>query len=285
MVAVTIHRTDEGRRLLTDWCEAKLESWPSAERSTFDTSLGRTHVTASGSASGAPAVLWLPGTNFNAALSVDVATTIAPLTRFIVVDLPGQPGLSADEALGRDRMDRYGTWLGEVLAELAEPSVVVAGHSLGAAIALSAPPSDAVEHLVLIGPAGLARVKVTARLLAISLPWLFRPNRRRAEAMTRYMQHESSPVDPDLVAWMELVARHTKQVGAPGPLPPADVERWRSRATIVTGSDDAFFPADRLAKPTGQLLATTVRTIEGAGHLAPDEQPGRLREIVAEHLG
>lgn len=276
----TIYRSAEGEAIVREWCENRLAAWAAPhERVVLDGPLGPTHVTVAGS--GSPAVVWLPGTNFNAATSGALAAHVARSRRVYVVDLPGQPGLSSPTRLGRDRMQRYGAWLGDVVARLDEP-VVVAGHSLGAAIALAASPSDSILGIALIGPAGLRGVRVTPRLLAVSTPWMLRPSPDRAGALLSYMQHPSSAVDGDLAEWLDLVARHTRPVGAPGPLPRTDLERWRGAATVVVGEADAFFPPSRLREIAEESLQTGIRVVEGAGHLVPDEQPERLATLLEE---
>ena len=250
---------------------------------TVQTSLGPTHLAATGA--GSATVLWLPGTNFSAATSEVPARALGGRYRVWVADLPGQPGLSAATELGRDRIARYGPWVDEVVAEIgADGPLLLVGHSLGAAVALAATPSGRVAGAVLVGPSGLSRVRVTPSLLRVSVLWVARPTTDRAAALIRYMQHDASPLDPELVVWLDLVARHTRQGGAPGPLPADVVGRWRGRALVLTGVADRFFPANRLRAPALDRLDTTVEEIDGAGHLLPDEQPMAMADAIDRFL-
>ena len=77
-----------------------------------------------------------------------------------------------------------------------------------------------------------------------------------------------------LVEWMALAARSTRTSGAPGPLPPEVLARWRGHdVRVLTGEDDVFFPPDRLADPALSLLGVQLEVVRGAGHLLPDQRP------------
>ena len=283
---MSIYRTPEGEELLRGWCQAAVDEGPWRARRSIETSLGPTHVAVVGE--GSPSVLWLPGTNFNAAVHASLAAQAGRSCTFHVVDLPGQPGLSSSDDLGRDRMARYGPWVIEVVQQVADEPMIVAGHSLGAAVALSAAPSPSIAALALFGPAGLAKVRITPTLLTTSIPWMVRPSAANATRLLRYMQHPSSPVDDQLVEWLALVSRHTKQVGAPGPLSSEDLARWRSKVTVITGAGDRFFPPERLVPRARQLLDAAVDVVGDSGHLVPDEQPDRviqiLLDLATEHM-
>lgn len=129
------------------------------ERTVVDAGGAQTHVVSAGT--GATTVVFVPGTNFNAAASLPLATAlVAAGHRVSLLDVPGQPGLSSG---GRDlcggRLSWYGTWLDEVIDETSPGSVVVMGHSFGAAIALSGA-SRHIERLVLVSPGGLTGLRL-----------------------------------------------------------------------------------------------------------------------------
>ena len=64
--------------------------------------------------------------------------------------------------------------------------ILLAGHSRGAAVALSADP-DAVHGLVLFSPAGLIEVRPTIQMLRATLPWAVRRNNAGARRLLDYM--------------------------------------------------------------------------------------------------
>ncbi|MFI8520889.1 alpha/beta fold hydrolase [Streptomyces sp. NPDC085481] len=104
----------------------------------FEANGAKTHVVVAGG--GKTTVVVVPGTNFNAATVLPLATALARRHRTVLADVPGQPGLSSGErGLAQGRLAWYGPWLSEVVGACVSGSgpVVVLGHSFGAAIALS----------------------------------------------------------------------------------------------------------------------------------------------------
>jgi pimeloyl-ACP methyl ester carboxylesterase len=239
------------------------------------TPIGDTVVLTAGS--GAPVVL-LPGTNFTSCTWLDVIDTLAAKRRVLAVDLPGQPGLSAP---ARPREPAaYGQWLPTVLSELGLTDAVLVGHSLGGRIALlGASQGPPVSSLALFNPAGLTRLRVTARVLAETLPWLVRPTPRAAERLVGLMT--TRPVPQYLAEWMSLVGRHVRTSLAPAPLSDDVLQRVVVPVRVYAGQHDPFLPGPALAKGAARLRATAVVTVAGAGHLLPHERP----ELVLSAVG
>jgi pimeloyl-ACP methyl ester carboxylesterase len=270
-----LYRSPAHEASIRDWCTERLAGWdrPHTTREVA-TSLGRTHLTEAGT--GDDLCLYLPGTNFNAATSTRVLTELAGTCRVVCADLPGQPGLSA-AARPDDETPAYARWLAEVLAAAVQGApprrVVLAGHSRGAAVALTADPAS-VDGLVLLSPAGLAKVRITPSLLAHTLGWLMWPTPARSRRVVDLMAGPGDGALDDVVAWMTLVARGTRTTGAPGPLPEELPARWRDRPVrVLVGEHDAFFPLRRLAPAARRLLGTEVEVVPRTGHLLVDQRP------------
>lgn len=279
---MSIHRTIDGPRRIAQWCEAGLDRWPLHDRTLLDSPLGPTHMTSAGN--GPRTLVWLPGTNFNAAVHADLARRLVEDGRFRLrlIDLPGQPGLSSAEKPGKDRLARYGHWLPTILASIDDGApITLVGHSLGAAVVLASEPSNRVDEAVLLSPAGLAKLRITLKLLRVTIPWMVRPTRDRAAALTHYMTHPQSPSFDEVDELLELAARHTRPDGAPPPLPPRTVEQWRGRARVITGDLDPFLPPDRLREPARKHLGVEVEVVTNAGHLLAEEQPEQLISLLA----
>lgn len=236
----------------------------------------QTHVLLAGD--GATTVVFVPGTNFNAAASLPLATAlVAAGHRVLLVDVPGQPGLSSGErALSDGRLSWYGAWLNEVIERISSEPVAVMGHSFGAAIALSTD-SPRISRLVLVSPGGLTGLRLTPAVLAASAAWFLRPAPTHSARLLRTMLAPGHQPREDLVAWMTLVARHSRSSGAPGAavLPTRTIPRL-----VVTGEHDVFLPPRRLVTAVRSTLGAELGVVSEAGHLVVEERPEYLSTLL-----
>ena len=281
-----LYRSDAAQERVQGWCRARLETFAEAHETMFiGTRAGPIHVLHAGS-DPVTLVVYLPGTNFNAATSLSFIGSLTALGEVVVLDLPGQPGLSTPQRPTRE--DPSGrSWVSEVVTELRasdEQRVVLIGHSRGAADALSVAPSDA-DAVVLVNPAGLARVTITPRLLRSSLPWMLRPTAARSSALLSLMSAPGYQPSPEHVEWLTMVAQDTRTTGAPGPVPRAWTDRWRTRpAAVLTGEHDAFFPHRKIATAARDRLGIQATEVEGVGHLSVEEAPGSVASEISRFL-
>ena len=90
----SVYRSAEGQHAVQGWCSRRLDRWTVPHiRGHVGTGAGMTHRVSTGS--GPPTVVVVPGTNANAALCEPLAAVLAPRWPTMLLDLPGQPGLSA----------------------------------------------------------------------------------------------------------------------------------------------------------------------------------------------
>ncbi|MFD3748037.1 alpha/beta fold hydrolase [Nocardia sp. NPDC058633] len=284
----SVYKNLDCQRMVRDRCVRRLDAWDAPhERGEISTVAGPTSVVALGPAPtrAEPSIALVPGTNMNAALSLEIAGSLARRWHTVVFDVPGQPGLSADRRPRRGRTQWYGEWLAEALERTIRGPVVVVGHSLGGAIALSCP-SPQITGRVLVSPAGLARLAVTPSVLAATVPWLARPTTTRTRRLLRHMVAPGHQVPDELTEWMTLVARCCRSSLAPMPLPPETLAARRTSTTLVaTGRHDVFLPPNRIGPATRHRLGIGLRVLDGAGHLVLDEQPGAVVDLVDEVIG
>ncbi|MFH8363881.1 alpha/beta fold hydrolase [Streptomyces anulatus] len=282
----SVYRSEQARAEVRRWCVSRIEGSGMAHaRSEVTTTAGGTGVVTAGPEPvvGEPSVVLLPGTNMNAALCLPVADVLARDRRVVVLDLPGQPGLSADLRPRAKRLSWYGKWLTEALAQAVPGPVVVVGHSLGGAVALACDAPQIVGR-VLLSSAGLVRLRVPVPLLAATVPWLLRPTVARSTALVRHMAAPGRGYVADsLGEWMDLVGRCCRTSLAPLPLPSGLLELRRSVPTlVVTGQFDPFLPPRELGPAARRRLGAEFRLIKGAGHLLLDESPEAVLVAVRE---
>ncbi|MFJ3437123.1 alpha/beta fold hydrolase [Streptomyces cyaneofuscatus] len=282
----SVYRDANAQQEVRRWCENRIAEWGMPHvRGEVVTSAGVTSFLTAGPEprDGEPGVVLLPGTNMNAALCLPLAGALARGRRVTVLDLPGQPGLSAGGRPRARRMAWYGQWLSEALEPVAPGPAVVVGHPLGGAVALACD-SRRIVGRVLLSSAGITRLRVPAPLLASTVPWLLRPSVARSAALLRRMAAPGwGEVSGNLSTWMDLVARCCRTSLAPPPLPPALLERRRPVPTlVVTGRFDPFLPPRVLGPSARRRLGAEFRVTEGAGHLLLDEAPEAVLALVEE---
>ncbi|WP_405442271.1 alpha/beta hydrolase [Streptomyces avidinii] len=273
----SIYRSAAGREHIRRWCTDRLDAWPVPHERTTVTANGvLTHLVTTGS--DPTTVVFVPGTNFNAAASLPLATAlVAAGHRLVLPDVPGQPGLSSEKrTVSGGRLSWYGTWLSEVLETVTAGPAVVIGHSFGAAIALSSP-SPRIDRLVLVSPGGLGKLCLAPGLPAASATWFMRPTPARSTRLLHAMLAPGHQPRAELVEWMTLVARHSRSSGAPGR---ADLPRHAVPRLVASGAHDAFLPPRRLAPVVRATLGTGLHVIPDAGHLVVEEHPDRLAALV-----
>ena len=89
----SVYKNPGGQRAVRQWCSQALAQadFPLTS-ATLVTSVGRVELTSAGA--GRPRVVLVPGTGFNAAVTLPWLQALSARWATTVVDLPGQPGLS-----------------------------------------------------------------------------------------------------------------------------------------------------------------------------------------------
>jgi pimeloyl-ACP methyl ester carboxylesterase len=204
------------------------------------------------------------------------------VARVVALDLPGHGPLGGR---GHPSVAAYQAWLDAVLIALADGPVVLAGHSMGGAIAqaeaLARP--ERLAGLVLVGTG--ARLRVLARLVH-----LLRENPREGQRLIQDLSF--APGAPR--ECMELVDR-VLRAGAPL-VTLADYlacDRFDVRERLASMRTPTLVLAgveDRLTPPAyGRFLAEAIpgaRLVEipAAGHFPQLEQPVAVNAAIREFL-
>lgn len=281
MVGVTsVYKNAQGRDTIRRWCRDRLAAWSVPHEATMvATACGDTHVLSVGEADST--VVFVPGTTMNAAACLPWSEALSQRHRVLTVDVPGQPGLSAEERPRRGRSAWYAHLLAEVLDATADTAIVV-GNSLGAAIALACD-SPRITGRVLVSPGGIIRLAVSPSLMWRSTAWLLAPSPRTTTRMLELFVAPGDAPPPAEVEWMTLVARHCRSTLAPPPLPPRLLaDRARTPCLVSTGEYDRFLSPARLGPAVAKHLGAELRVRPGMGHLTTPDRVREVAELVDE---
>jgi pimeloyl-ACP methyl ester carboxylesterase len=234
---------------------------------------------------GLPQVVVVPGTGHCAAAILAWLEALSVRWAVTAVDLPGQPGLSDPRRPRRDRLAWYGRVLDEALAAAGLEEVVLAGNSLGAAVALAAA-SPRIAARALISPAGIVRLSVDPLLALASARWLLRPVPASTRSMLRLFTAPGEEPPEAEVEWMTLMAASCRTTLAPPPLPAGLLARRAAVPCVVgTGEHDRFLPPRRLAPAVRQAMGLDLRVLPGMGHLTTPGHLEKVVSLVAEAVG
>ncbi len=202
--------------------------------------------------------------------------------RVLTIDLPGH---GRSTLPGRDLVADYAADVIGLLDALSIPAAVVAGHSLGGAVAqqmaLSYP--DRVAGLILVGTG--ARLRVHSTILdhivpepvetgAMIVQWEYAPG--TSQAVLDKSQRQLLTTDPQVIRGDYSACNRFDIM--------ADVGRIMAPALIIVGSEDRMTPvkySEYLAKnlPNAKLVV-----IEKAGHMVALEQSEAVARAVQEWL-
>lgn len=271
--------------------------WPNRDASLFVTAGGlRWHVQVMGSG---PVLLLVHGT----AAATHSWRALAPLLarRFTVVapDLPGH-GFTDTPATHRLSLPGMAGLLGTLLGALELRPALVAGHSAGAAILLRMALDGTIAPRAVVGlnaallPHGEAHADIfsgTARLL-VELPFVPRLLAWRASQASvteRLLRNTGSRIEPRGVALYARLFRHPSHVGAAlrmmanWNLRPLlrDLPRLAPPLILVVGTNDRAVPPRQADRVRALLPSARIVPVAGLGHLAHEERPEAVAEIIA----
>ena len=223
--------------------------------------------------------------------------------RFTVVapDLPGH-GFTDMPPYSHLSLPRVSRGLRELLQSLRLKPAVAVGHSAGAAIIVRMSLDGGMEPDRLIsingallpfdGAPGLL-FPVMAKLLFLNpfTPRLFagQVNRKRVE---RLLVNTGSEIDPDGVAFYERLLAFPSHVAAAlglmanWELQPVvkDLPRLTAPLMLIVGERDQAIPPGGAEKVRKLAREATICSLPGLGHLAHEEEPVEVAEIVTKFV-
>ncbi|WP_158883319.1 alpha/beta fold hydrolase [Amycolatopsis anabasis] len=285
-----IYRSDAGARLLRERYLKELEFWPvENERLHVPTPEGETFVIASGPATAPPLVL-LHGSGGNSTQWLDRISDLATRFRVYVVDVIGEPGLSAPSRPPL-RSDKYAVWLDAVLDFLELERVSIMAISFGGWLALdyATRRPERVRRLALSCPAGVGRAKKGFLVKAILLNLLGRRGRRMSVAGV--LGPGLSTLEPAVVTrvieQVQLVSRNFRFRPGDVPVFGDDVLRELTMPVhVLVGAQDVMFDAGETKRRLEAAAPhATVRLLPGVGHFVPARPDEELEFLTSAEQG
>ena len=273
--------------------------WPHADASRFIRAAALDwHVQTFGAG---PAILLLHGSGAASHSWRDIAPRLALTHSVIVPDLPGH-GLTSRPVDDRFTLDAMAEDLGTLLATLGAQPVAIAGHSAGAAIALrmaltceASDPLNAVigVNAALSTPSGIATTLFEPVRALARTPFVASFTAMLAESDTIFrglLASTGSRVSAEQSELYRTFARSPEHTSAlmrmfsswdVNPMLTA-LPSLKTPVTFIVGANDDWVPPSQSERVARALPNARVVTLGGAGHLAHEELPARVADIISE---
>jgi pimeloyl-ACP methyl ester carboxylesterase len=252
MSTESIYKSLAGKSEIMALYDAVLASWP-VDHETFDlpTRHGSTFIIASGEKSASPLVL-LHGSASNAVSWVGDVVEYSQHFRVYAVDLPGEPGKSAEN---RPPWNGPGftEWLEDVLDGLKIPKTALLGLSQGGwtALRFATTRPERVTRLVLLAPSGVMPTRPAFILKAVILSLFGRWGAVRINRIVFGKQ----PIHPEAVNFMDAIMAHFKARMCKEYLFSDDeLRRLNMPTLLIGGKEDALIPVESVARRMQKLV-------------------------------
>jgi pimeloyl-ACP methyl ester carboxylesterase len=201
-------------------------------------------------------------------------------TPVLALDLPGH-GARAGEPLLAPRVAAYAAWVRDHLHTAGITHAVLAGHSLGSAIALrlALDHPALITHAVLIGAGARLRVLPAVLDLARSDP---------ARAMTQLVELGHAPEHAELARAYHAALAPT----APGALANdlaacddfdvmSELPALRVPTSILVGAHDRLTPPKYAQYLADHIAGARLQVLPDAGHYVMDEAPAAVAAALS----
>ena len=264
---ISVYRSAKGRTDIVTAYEALLRQWPvPSERLNIGTAFGNTHIIRCGNPRGEPLML-RHGTSGNSATWMGDVARWAGRYRILVVDIPGEPGLSADRRLKLSEGETT-RWLSEVVTFFWAP-VHLVGTSLGGWMAtrFTVDTPDSVSSLSLIAASGFAPQRIGFLFKAAALSLLGDWGLERVLQRVCY----NAPLPPEAKRFCLLVSKHFIPVKEIVPVfSDAELSRLRESAVPVLyfgGKKDVMLRTPKSAQRISDCVPAREIHVRDTGHV------------------
>jgi pimeloyl-ACP methyl ester carboxylesterase len=240
-----IYKSPAGKNEIMALYDAVLARWPVVYE-TFDlpTRHGSTFVIASGKKSAPPLVL-LHGAASNAVSWVGDMIEYSQHFRVYAVDLPGEPGKSAEIRPAWDGPD-FAEWLEDVLNGLGIEKSALLGISQGGwtALRFATRHPERVTRLVLLAPGGIMPTRSSFIIKAVVLSLL---GRWGAKRINRIVFGKQS-IHPEAIKFMDaIMTNFNARMDHEYLFSDEELQRLNMPTLLIGGAKDALMPMESIA--------------------------------------
>lgn len=273
--------------------------WPNREASAFVEAAGiRWHVQRTGEG---PPLLLLHGTGAATHSWRGLMPILARRFTVIAPDLPGH-GFTRSPPAHRLSLPGMAADVSQLLSALDVKPEIAVGHSAGAAILARMCLDGKIAPRLLVslngafmpfGGVANQLLSPLAQLLVINplVPRLFAWQASNAGAVERLIQNTGSKIDPQGIALYGTLVRSPAHVAAAlqmmanWRLQPLlhDLPRLKTNLLLVAADNDRSVSPDVARQVREIYPRATIEHLPGLGHLAHEEQPQRIADLITRY--
>jgi len=282
-----------------DWATERAD-WPHAEASRFVDAHGlRWHVQVLGEG---PPILLLHGTGASTHSWRDLAPLLARRFTVVAPDLPGH-GFTERDRRRAPSLPFMADAVAALVGRVGLRPRAVVGHSAGAAIAIRCALDGTLVPATILGiNAALLPFRGSAGVLFPPLakllflnpltPRLFARSAAKRQRVARLIRGTGSSLGADgIELYARLFSRSAHVAATLGMMANWDLHRFKRDLpsldlplTLVVGENDRAVPASDARTVSRLLPATRVVSLPGLGHLAHEEDPASVAEVLIERI-
>ncbi len=279
LLSAQIWKTSAGRDRLNAWYDkfaSKLET--EVTQLSVATSIGPSHVLASGPEDGLPLVC-LHGMRSGASFLLSELPTLAKHFRLYAPDMPGQ-SIRGPEVKLPVNDDSYADWLLDVMDGLGLPSANLFGVSWGGFVArlTASKAPERVSKLSIMVPAGIANGSHLTGMAKMAFPMIRHTLWPTSNSLRSLLHPIMTTWDSD---WANAIACSLQDMKMDTRIPPLatddDLQRLQMPTLVIAGTDDISFPGS-LVLDRVRRLVPDVKTelIHDCKHCPPTTEVFRV---------
>lgn len=283
----SIYKNKENKDLIYQLYDEKLSRWPVPyEILEIATTCGMTSIIASGDTVNPPVLLFHPA-GLTATVWLPNIKAISENYRVYAINTLGDLGKSElydyDNYLKKG-LD-YNDWINEILDELGIDTCDVIAGSMGGWIAMNFAvySPDRINHLILLGPAGIKSDKFTL-MKKLSKVLLF-PSRKNKEAITKWVLGDSEKVNDELAIYMNTALYCESRIPYPGRIKKKQLEKIQAKTLLILGEFDAVVGQTKKNQKYAQKCFKDIEIeIVKSGHIISMEKSEQVNQMILEFL-